>query len=54
MQANYNLLIYKTIIIQVKYEEIAQNYQNKRQCMSSKSTVSVAHLLAAREGLIFA
>jgi len=35
----------------VKYEEIAQNYQNKRQCMSSKSTVSVAHLLAAREDL---
>jgi len=34
-----------------KYEEIAQNYQHKRQCMSSESSVSVAHLLAAREDL---
>lgn len=38
-------------IIQVKTDDIARIYQPKRYALSPKSTITLAHLLAAREDL---
>ena len=40
-----------TFVIQLKTDDIARIYQPKRYALSPKTTITLAHLLAAREDL---